>query len=92
MATTLGAGWEELKTMTLPEERRRNQRAYRRLKKQIDETYPAGQYVAIVRDKIVADAPDFRQLMVKTEPIERDPDRRFVIQAGVDYPQEMIVL
>jgi hypothetical protein len=78
--------------MNLQEERRLNERAYRRFKRKIDETYPSGQYIAIVRGNVVADAPTFRQLMAKLQSIETDPNRRFVVQAGVEYPREAIVL
>ena len=77
--------------MNLQQEQELNQRAYRRLKKKIDQNYPAGQYVAIVRGKVVTDAPAFRELIAKLEPIETNPDRRFVVQAGVEYPKKEII-
>lgn len=78
--------------MELQQEQALNQQAYRRLKKKIDQTYRTGQYVAIVRGMVVADAPTFRELIAKLAPIEEDPNRRFVIQAGVEYPKQEIIL
>jgi len=77
--------------MSLQQERGFNERAYRRLKKKIDQTYPARQYVAIVRGRVVADAPTFHELIAILEPIEKDPNRRFVVQAGVEYPKKVII-
>ncbi len=77
--------------MNLRQEQELNQRVYRTLKKEINQSYPAGHYVAIVRGKIVADASSFRELLSKVEVIERNPDRRFVVQAGVDYPPKRII-
>ena len=74
------------------EEREQNQRSCRRLRRKIDEMYPTGQYVAIVRGKVVADAPTFPQLITQLRPIESDPERRLVVQAGVNYPQRAIDL
>jgi len=82
---------EKVKPVRVQQEQQLNQRAYRRLKKKIDQTHLAGQYVAIVRGKVVADAPTFRELIAKLAPIEGDPDRRFVIQAGVEYPEKEII-
>lgn len=78
--------------MDLQQERELNQRAYRRLKKKIDQTHPSGQYVAIVRGKIVADDSSIRQLIAKLNSIESDPDRRLVVQAGVEYPSKVVRL
>jgi hypothetical protein len=78
--------------MAVEEERKQNQQAFRRLKKKIAQSYPMGHYVGIVRGKIVADDASFRGLISKLDAIERDPDRRFVIQAGVEYPERVEIL
>ena len=79
-------------TLSLEQQRQRNQRTYRRLQEQINRTYPAGHFVGIVGGKIVAEAPTFRDLVTSLATIENDPDRRLVVQAGVEYPLEVIDL
>lgn len=69
-------------------ETRSNLDAYARLKDDIDLRYPHGQYVAIVRGAIVADAPTFSALLSKLATIEQEPDCRLVVQAGITYPYE----
>ena len=69
-----------------------NRIAYRALKEGIDRAYPPGWFVAIVRGAVAADAADFPALLVRLESIEKDPERRFVVQAGVEYPEEDIIL
>lgn len=75
--------------MDVASEQALNERTYRRLKTKIDRIYPGEQYVAIVRGKIVADAPTFRDLIVKLSSIESDPERRLIVQAGVEYPRKV---
>jgi len=82
---------ESGEALDLERERERNRRAYRRLKARIDQTYSAGQYIGIVRGKVVADAPTFSELLHKLASIEMHPDLRFVVQAGVDYPREVVI-
>lgn len=74
--------------MSVQQEQELNRQAYRRLKKDIDQTYPVGQYVAIVRGSVAADAPSLDELIAKLDWVEKDPDRRFVIRAGVSYPKK----
>ena len=78
--------------MTRKEERVLNQRAYRRLKNKINQSYANGRYVAIVRGKIVADVETFRELIANVDPLESDPDRRLVVQAGTDYPEKLTMM
>ena len=70
--------------MELQQEQALNQQAYRRLKKKIDQTYCTGQYVAIVRGRVVADAPTFRELIAKLAPIEEN--------CPEETPKELILL
>jgi hypothetical protein len=72
--------------MNADQEYELNERAYRRLKDHIDRTYPTGHYVALLAGEIAADAPTFEDLQAKLDRIEPDPQRGFVIQAGVEYP------
>jgi hypothetical protein len=68
-----------------------NERAYRRLKDHIDRTYPPGHYVALLAGNVVADGSTFEELQAKLDPLQPDPQRGFVIQAGVDYPAYEVI-
>ncbi len=70
--------------------RYRNDRAFWRLKPYIDKTYPPGQYIGIVDEKIVADAADFDTLHERLKIIEKRPSHRMIMQAGVDYIREAV--
>src|ERR1043165_3012091 len=88
----LNAWMEVSMSVDTDTERRLNHRAFRRLKARIDRAYPAQQFVAIVRGQIVADAPTFDEVLAAVESIETDPERRFIVQAGVENPTETLVL
>ena len=68
-----------------------NETAYRRLEDRIEETYPHGQFVALVGGGIVADAADFDELDAKLEAAGFDPFAAFVFQAGHYYPRFAII-
>ncbi len=68
-----------------------NEAAYRRLRGEIDSTYRPGEYVAIVRGKIVAHAETFESLLAQLDQIEEEPMQRFVVQAGVNYPDYVVI-
>ena len=68
-----------------------NDRAYRHLKDSIDASYPPGQFVALVRGRVIADADSFSELLAKLDRVQADPRRSFVIQAGEEYPEYEII-
>ncbi|HYT89523.1 MAG TPA: hypothetical protein VEL76_12525 [Gemmataceae bacterium] len=69
-----------------------NEAAYRRLKEHIRQTYPHGRFVALAGGEIVADAASMEQLHTVLEAMGKDPVKTFIIQAGVDYPEYLIIL
>jgi len=71
---------------TLPEERRVNEVAYRRLRPTIDQTYPPGQFIAIDNGEIVADAPSFRELEAALATQGRSSPDILFVRAGDDTP------
>ncbi|MBW3543380.1 MAG: hypothetical protein KY476_24260 [Planctomycetes bacterium] len=70
----------------------RNQTAFRRLKSEIDRSYPYGHWIAIDDGEIIADAPDFDRLTAALQAVERDSSDVFVAQAGVEYPEYIDIL
>jgi hypothetical protein len=70
---------------------RDNERVYRRLKSLIDSTHPPGEFVALVDGRIVAHASDIPALLGTLDPIEPNPQKRLVVQAGVNYPEEAVI-
>jgi hypothetical protein len=69
-----------------------NYQAYRRLKVDIDRSYPIGHFVAIVDGRITADAARFDELDRMLEALGLAPEDTFVVQAGVDHPQSGTIL
>jgi hypothetical protein len=63
-----------------------NQAAYLRLKPLIDQTYPAGHFVAIDEGEIVGDAPSFEELDAALNASGRTSRAILVVQAGVTLP------
>jgi hypothetical protein len=72
--------------------RERNQAAYKQLKPTIDATYPPGRFVAIEEGKVIADAATFDELDAKLLEMGRPSPEIFVVQAGVTYPDKIIIL
>jgi hypothetical protein len=75
----------------LEEERRLNQEAYRRLRDELKKD-DLGQFVGIVRGKIVANGPTFREAIAKLNRIEKDPSRRLVFRVGEIYPEKITII
>ena len=75
-----------METMLKERERAPNEIAYRKLKPEIDRTYPKGRFVAFHNQKIVADATTFDELLAKVTTQGVNPKEGLVVQAGFDYP------
>jgi hypothetical protein len=73
------------------QEQEMNEAAFRRLEDRIKQSYPYGQFVALMGGEIVADAADFDELDAKLEAAGCDPFDAFVIQAGHHYPRHAII-
>ena len=72
--------------------RKRNQTAFERVKQELNDRYPSGQFVAFDDGQIVADAASFDELTRALAAIGKDRPDVFVVQAGVDYPDEVFIL
>ena len=73
------------------QERQLNQAAYRQLRSFIQKTYLPGRYVAISEGKIIADAASFQELNSKLHTMGRNSADVLVVQAGVDYPDTIMI-
>jgi hypothetical protein len=69
------------------QERQLNQAAHRQLHSFIQQTYPAGRFVAIAGGKIVADAARFDELNAMLQQMGHHSPEVLVVQAGIDYPE-----
>lgn len=69
-----------------------NEAAYRRLRDFIRENYPHGRFVGIAGGKIVADAGSFRELREMLNQMGFTSPNNFIVEAGVEYPEFMIIL
>jgi len=71
---------------------RKNQDAFRKLKRELRNQYPSGRFVAFDDGQIVADATSFDELTEALAAIGKDRPDVFVVQAGVDYPDAVFIL
>ena len=69
--------------------RAKNQRAFREVEEELANRYPHGHFVAFHDGRIIADAPDFDQLTDALAAIGKNRPDVFVVQAGVEYPDEV---
>jgi hypothetical protein len=69
-----------------------NQAAFRQMKSELDTRYPRGHFVAFDEGQLVADAESFDRLSEVLEAIDRDRPDIFVVQIGVEYPNEVFIL
>ena len=70
----------------------KNEAAYRAVKDELSKRYPPGQFIAFDDGQIVADAASFDELTERLAGLGKDRPDIFVIQAGVDYPEEVFIL
>jgi hypothetical protein len=77
---------------TEAQERQRNHTAYRQLRDTINQTYAPGRFVAILGGQIVADAERFDELCSLLKAHGQDPAKALVVQAGVEYPDSVVIL
>ena len=72
--------------------RQKNQAAYQEAKEELSKRYPSGHFVAFDEGQIVADADSFDKLTKTLAVIGKNRPEVFVVQAGVDYPDEIFIL
>jgi hypothetical protein len=70
----------------------KNRAAFDKVKQELSERYPPGRFVAFDDGQIVADAASFEELTGALAEIGKDRPDVFVVQAGIDYPDEVFVL
>ena len=61
-------------------------------KRDLSKRYPPGRFIAFDDGQIVADAASFDALTETLTAIGKNRPDVFVVQAGVDYPDEVIIL
>jgi hypothetical protein len=72
--------------------RKKNQAAFQEAKQELKNRYSPGHFVAFDDGQIVADAASFDELTNALAAIGKDRPDVFVVQAGVDYPDEVFIL
>ena len=72
--------------------RGKNQAAFDKAKRELNNRYPPGRFVAFDDGEIVADAASFDELTELLAAIGRDRPDVFVVQAGMNYPDEVSIL
>jgi len=73
-------------------EREKNQAAFQSSKEELINRFPPGHFVAFEGGKIVADAASFDQLTEALAVVGKDRPDVFVVQVGVEYPDEVFIL
>ncbi|MCI0684539.1 MAG: hypothetical protein L0Y71_20700 [Gemmataceae bacterium] len=68
-----------------------NNRAYRRLKEMIDQSYPKGWFVGIADERVVGAAETFRELENSLRAQGKDPRTVLVVQAGISPPNYVTI-
>ena len=68
-----------------------NLEAYRRLKGSLGRTYGRGRFVAICAGRVAADAATFDDLRSRLAQMGEDPSNSLIVQADVDYPEEVVI-
>ena len=68
-----------------------NLQAYRGIKDSLAAHYGHGRYVAIYCGQVSADAETFGKLLSRLAELGQDPSKALVVQAGVDYPEEVVI-
>jgi hypothetical protein len=71
--------------------RQKNQAAFKRMKQELANRYPPGWFVALDDGEIVADAASFDDLTAALAAIGKDRPDILVVQAGVNYPEEVFI-
>ncbi len=72
--------------------REKNQTAFRNARQELSTRFPSGHFVAFDDGQIVADASTFDRLTAALLAIGKDGPDVFVVQAGMDYPDEVFIL
>jgi hypothetical protein len=70
----------------------KNQAAFQKAKRELSSRYPSGRFVAFDDGQIVADAASFDELTKVLVAIGKDRPDVFVVQAGMNYPDEVFIL
>ena len=65
---------------------------YEEIKQAIDKRFPPGQFVAVDDGCVIADGETHAELDQALAALGRSPHGRLVVQAGVEYPKEAIIL
>ena len=72
--------------------REKKQSAFQSAKEELTAHYPPGHFIAFNDGRIVADAASFDQLTEALAAVDKDRPEVFVVQVGVEYPDEVFIL
>ena len=70
----------------------KNRAAFQEAKHELTKRYPPGRFVAFDDGQIVADAASFDELTETLVEIGKDRPDVFVVQTGMNYPDEISIL
>ena len=70
----------------------KNRAAFQQAKRDLSNRYPPGRFIAFDDGQIVADAASFDELTEALAAIGKNRPDVFVVQAGADYPDEVVIL
>lgn len=70
----------------------RNQEAYRRLRVDIDKSFPKGWFVAVTEAGIIADAETFDEIDSKLDQLGDAAQSAVVVQAGDELPEYVEII
>jgi len=72
--------------------RQKNEQAFQDVKADLASRFPRGHFVAFDDGHLVADAPTFDQLTDVLSALGKDRPDVFVVQVGIEYPDEVFIL
>jgi hypothetical protein len=70
----------------------KNRAAFQEAKADLNKRFPPGRFIAFDDGQIIADAASFDELTQTLAAIGKDRPDVFVVQAGVDYADEVVIL
>jgi hypothetical protein len=70
----------------------KNRAAFQEAKRDLSKRYPPGHFIAFDDGQIVADAASFDELTETLAAIGKNRPDVFVVQAGTNYPDEVVIL
>lgn len=64
---------------------------YSAVQAEVDRRFPAGRFVAVQEQRVVADAPSHRLLVEQLQSQGLGPKDLLILQAGVEFPDSAVI-